>query len=164
MEYKDMDICLFRPWNWFGILVAWVTNSKYSHAGIIYDGKNKLLTEARMDVVFVQLKKKRKHDVFRYKKGLTKKQIEKGKAYLSEMAGKDYDLPNLIDILINMFRSAFGRPYKRYFGSNDLPICSELVTNTFKAMGIDLFPDKPSWAVTPEDLSKHPDLEKIKTP
>lgn len=156
---KEMDVILFYPRNWFGKLIAWVTNSKYSHVAIVYDPENKLIVEAEMTVQFSQLNNKRKYDVYRYTEPISSKQIKKAKAYLSQMAGVDYDMPNLIDILINLFRRAFNRPYKRYWGSDDLPVCSELVANAFKKAGIDLFPDKPSWAVTPQDFAEH---DKIK--
>lgn len=161
-DLRDMDIILFKPKNRFGRLIAWLTNSPFSHSEVVFDAENKLLVGATLDVRFHQLKGKREYAVFRLKKPLTDEQIRKGKAYLSKMAGVDYDIPNLLDIFINMFRTALGRSYRRYWGNDSLPVCSELVANCFLEMGIELVKNKPAWAVTPADLAKSPLLEEVK--
>ncbi len=162
VELKDMDIILFEPKNRFGKLIAWLTNSPFSHSEVVFDAENRLLVGARKDVTFHQLKGNRKYSVFRLKQPLSTEQIKKGKAYLSKMAGVEYDLPNLLDIFINLFRTALGRSYRKYWGKSELPVCSELVANCFLEMGISLVDNKPSWAVTPADIAKSPLLEEVK--
>lgn len=155
MKYQTMDVILFKPrkWNLFGRLIAWITNSPFSHVGIILDGDLEQMVEATVRVRSVFMgKDKRDFTVFRYQKELLPGQVLAGRKYLVSMLRSRYDFGNLVDIFINLFRRAFNRPYRVYFQKDGRPVCSELVARAFGAMGETPFYGKALWAVTPADI------------
>jgi len=155
-NYKVLDIILFKPtkWNIFGQIVSWVTNSPYCHIGIALT--DDLLIEALSTVKVSSIYKRGKAGtVFRYTQEITPSQIKMAQNYLTNLIARRYDVGNLFDILINMARALIGRHSRPYFQKDDRPICSELVARAYHAAGIDLFPDKPLWAVTPADFAEN---------
>ena len=150
---KDLDIVAFQPRNWFGRLIAWLTNSPYSHIGIVLNGEQEMMVEARLTVRVTNLRPdKRSHVLYTLKTPLTAAQITAAKTYLSSMLGAGYDFPNLLDIFINMFRRALNRTYRSYWQRDGRPVCSELVARAYGAAGVILCHGKPLWAITPGDI------------
>ena len=164
MKYQTMDVILFRPakWNLFGRLIAWITGSPFSHTAVVLDGETGLLIEATATVKTSSLRKDKRHgEVWRYRRGLTAPQVLAAERYLVGLLGTVYDFGNLVDIFINLFRRAFGRPYRAYFQSDGRPVCSELVSRAYGAAGVTLCPGKPLWVVTPADLASCGFLERV---
>ena len=159
---QTMDIIAFRPRNWFGRMIAWLTNSKYSHVALVYDGSTRMIIEATYIVKTTDLAEEhRKYDVFRIKTDLSIAQVTIGKRYLTGMLDKGYDIANLVDWFINVFRRALNRPYRPYWQKDDRPICSELVANTYAEMRLFPVPGIPNWAVSPQDLVSSPLFEEV---
>lgn len=165
MECQAMDVILYKPskWNLSGRFISWLTNSPYSHAGIVLDsGVLDYVVEALSTVKMSTLKKtSARAEIWRYKSPITTPQRLAGQTYLASALGTFYDFGNLLDILINLFRTATGRSYRSYYQSDGRPICSELVARAFCAAGVTLCPGKPLWAVTPADLAACGFLAKI---
>lgn len=153
MQFQTMDVIAFRPRNWVGRVIAWFTNSPFSHVGVVTDPDTQVIVEATLTVKSSSLLKgNRAFSVFRPKKGLDPAQVLEGKWYLASMLGAGYDFPNVVDWFINVFRRALNRSYRSYWGRDDRPICSELVARAYLAMGEDPTPGIPPEFVTPQDL------------
>ncbi|AGK96813.1 Orthopoxvirus protein of unknown function (DUF830) [Clostridium pasteurianum] len=154
MEYKNGDIGLDKGIEWISKAIEGFEHSMYSHATTYIDGKL-IEAEGFKKTGYVPIDKyKNQLDIFTCDR-LTDGQRQKIKEYLNKQVGTHYDY---LLILIEAIRYSLHiiLPYKEPFKSH---ICSTLVADAYKSVGIDLCPNikYPS----PADLNQSKLLRKI---
>ena len=159
MKLKSCDLILVKGSkdNFISREIEEITNSPYSHvAG--YIGRNEVVeAEGFEKTGKVQLNKYNKNDYDIYRcDNLTEDKRDKIIGYINGQIGSRYDYFLLV---VEFFRYVLHKalPYKEPFGSH---ICSQLWSEAFKSVGIDLCPNIkfPS----PADISQSKLLKKIK--
>jgi hypothetical protein len=151
------DICLEKGTGLISKVIEECENSKYSHATTYIGYDNLIEAEGFERTGAVPIEKyKGQLDIYTCD-SLTDAQREGIKQYLSKQVGSHYDyLLLLVEAIRYIFHVVL--PYKEPFKSH---ICSTLVADSYKSVGIDLCPGikYPS----PADLSNSKLLRKIGT-
>lgn len=138
-------------------LIRWVTNSEYTHVGMIVADDLILEIDINKDLAIRPIKHT-SYDVYRYTKGLSSEQRTKMIKYAIRRSklNKGYGWKHIISFALQKFF----KTSKTYRDVNKV-ICSEIVDNIYNAVNIDLVPNCDDGDVTPGQLSASPYLTKL---
>jgi len=162
------DILLFRAEkNLISKMIAWGTNSPYSHVAVCVSAELDIAIEAmtgggvRARAISAIPKV---YDIYRVKKGHTY-ELDKVLAYLVKQLNNKYDTKGVIYLGILKLIARIKRDYKikanKWQKDNDY-FCSELCYEAFAFGGIDIVPEVPSADITsPGDISKSRMIERV---
>lgn len=159
---KAGDIILFKPGgDFFSRIIAWGTNSKYSHVAVCVSGEMNLAIEAntRGGVRAIDLRKiKRKVDIYRIKEEQEFK-LEGVISFLVGQLNNKYDYRGVFFLGLLKLMARIGRPLKntanKWQKDRDY-FCSELCYEAFElGGGLDIVPDVDEADITsPGDIAK----------
>lgn len=164
-KIRDGDILLFRGKSWLSRVICRVTGSPYSHAAIVawwnerlmvLEAVGKGVVVSRMSIVVNQYSGK--VELWTTDEKLARAEVIRA---AQRLLGKRYSPYKLIR---NLQRLVFGRPRHEEADPDAPPddfICSEFVSRTWRAGGIDLVGDAPDRYTKPSDIAKSPHLHKV---
>jgi len=162
------DILLFKGEDGISRLIAWGTNSKYSHVAICVSLEMNLAIEAIAGggVRARDIRKiKEKYDVYRIKEGYNY-DLNGTMSYLVSKLNSRYDYLGVLFLGLLKVMAKLYLPFKitanKWQKDRDY-FCSELCFEAFyKGGGLDIVPDIPEGDVTsPGDISKSRIIEFI---
>jgi len=163
------DILLFKPGGDFlSRIIAWGTNSKYSHVAVCVSGEMNLAIEAntRGGVRAIDLRKiERDFDVYRVKEG-QKFDLEGLISFLVARLNNKYDYRGVFFLGLLKLMAIIGRPLKntanKWQKDRDY-FCSELCYEAFsKGGGLDIVPKIDKADITsPGDIAKSERVELV---
>jgi len=158
---KAGDIALFIGQE--GIIdegIEFVTSSKYAHSAF-FISENTIVEAWYPNVRYRDMTGVKNYDVFTYSGLLTDPQIDKGVEYAKNKADMKvrYNILALLGILIEkIFHTK-----ENLFYSNRKEICSELVSEIFGVMGVDICPNVDDASTTPADIGNWNGLVKTES-
>lgn len=148
-----IQIALFKSSGPIASLIKWQTDSKYSHAALLFDDEElgmKLLAESVAGKGVIARNFEKDEDVDLYNVFLSEEEGEAVAHYVASQIGKGYDYWGVLRFIS-----------RRRLPENDKWFCSELVFEAFKQAGINLLARVESWQVSPGLLSYSPGLSKV---
>ena len=164
-EIQDGDILLFRGKSWLSRFICWVTDSPYSHAGILawWNGRLMVLEAVSRGVrtsrmSLVVSKYSGKVELWTTDESLSRFEVIRTAQLL---LGKRYSKFKLVQ---NLKRLLFGRGRDEPIDPEAPPedfVCSEFVSRVWRAGGIDLVKDTPDVYTMPSDIAKSPSVRKV---
>ena len=168
MELKPGDILLFKGEKGMSKLVAWGTNSKYSHVAVCVSAEMNLAIEAMAGggVRARDIRKiKQKYDVYRIKENYTYNLFETI-SYLVNKLNLKYDYKGVIFLGLLKLLAKIGKPLKRKANKWQIDrdyFCSELCYEAFyHGGGLTIIPDEDkAGIISPGDISKSFIVEQI---
>lgn len=147
---KTGDILLFKPTNIFTKIIAKLSRSEYSHAGVVYGdlhGKKMMFDIDWTKSKIAPIDYDRDFDVYR-PTTLSDPRRERLKGAIINMLNKQYDYIQLVGFLNRLyFRS------NKIFNNPNKFVCSEIVDVVFDMVGIDLLVRYKKGNVTPQNLA-----------
>jgi len=161
MKLETGDILLKKGNNPLSWVISEVTDSPYTHAGIVYS--DPIAVESFMyGVEPVSIQNLKPADVYRLKgsigTGLIKAQkmeiIDECKKAIERDIGYDY-----LQLITYAYYAVFGGVNK--FNNPRKYICTEFVDRVYKRLNIDLVGDRPLGDITPKDLGESKLLTKF---
>ena len=164
---KPGDILLFKGEDGISKLIAWGTNSKYSHVAVCVSIEMNLAIEAitRGGIRARDTREiKEEYDVYRIKEGHSY-DFNKSISYLVSKLNGKYDYFGVIFLGLLKLLSKVGIPLKdaanNWQKDRDY-FCSELCYEAFISAGLDIVPDIDEAAITsPGDIAKSAVLEPV---
>lgn len=162
------DILLFKGERGISRLIAWATNSKYSHVAVCVSPQMNLAIEAqtRGGVMARDIRQiKESYDVYRVKEGHDY-DLNGAMSYLVSKLNSRYDYLGVLFLgLLKLFAKIY-KPIKvkanKWQKDRDY-FCSELYYEAFYTGGLDIVPDVPEADITsPGDISKSRLIELVK--
>ena len=165
---KAGDILLFKGEDGISKLIAWGTNSKYSHVAICVSVEMNLAIEAitRGGVRARDIREiKEKYDIYRVKKDYIYS-LNKVISYLVTKLNLKYDYLGVLFLGLLKFLAKIGLPLKdkanKWQKDRDY-FCSELCYEAFNAGGLDIVPEISEADITsPGDIAKSVVIEAVK--
>ncbi|MCX8074115.1 MAG: YiiX/YebB-like N1pC/P60 family cysteine hydrolase [Clostridia bacterium] len=161
MNLEVGDIVLVKPKSLLSRIICKFTNSKYSHACIVYSSSP---TPLILDIDYNMSKirrldyyNERGYDIFRLREGLSEDEKIALQVLILNYLDKEYDYKQLLSYLRKLFfhKDIINNPKKF--------ICSELVFQLYYELGYNLNPSaKILGDITPHDISNSTMLTKIK--
>ena len=170
MSLKSGDILLFKGEKGISRLIAWGTNSKYSHVAVCVSTEMNLAIEAMAgggvrarDIRAI----KEPYDVYRIKEGHSYN-LDNTISFLVSKLNLKYDYLGVFFLGFIKIMSKIGKPLKKAANKWQIDrdyFCSELCYKAFYHGGnLDIVPDTNEADVTsPGDISKSPVVEQIST-
>lgn len=162
------DILLFKGEDGISRLIAWGTNSEYSHVAICVSTKMNLAIEAitRGGVRAIDIRQiKEEYDVYRAKPGYPYN-LDGAVSYLVDKLNSKYDYKGVIFLGLLKLLAKIGLPLKnianRWQRGKDY-FCSELCYEAFNfGGGLDIVPQIDQAAITsPADITTSPVIERV---
>ena len=156
------DIFMFKAEYGFSKIIAWLTDSKYSHTGVVVSSEMSLLIEASAGggVRATDIRKlNRDYDVFRIIETFSY-DLNKVISFLVANLGANYDFMGVLYL-------GFLKLLRQKNKANELQrkndwFCSELLVAAFQAGGIDIVPQVSEADVTsPGDISTSQIVEMV---
>ena len=150
MKLKPGDIILFKPGgDFFSRIIAWGTNSKYSHVAVCVSPEMNLAIEANTKggVRAIDLRKiKREVDIYRIKEEQEFK-LEGVISFLVEQLNNKYDLLGVIYLgILKLLAIVLRKPLKNFANKWQIDrdyFCSELCYEAFyRGGGLAIIPDE----------------------
>jgi len=164
---KSGDILLFKGEDGISKLIAWGTNSKYSHVAICVSAEMNLAIEAitRGGVRARDIRKiKEKYDIYRVKKDYIYN-LNKVISYLVTKLNLKYDYFGVLFLGLLKLLAKIGLPLKDKANKWQIGrdyFCSELCYEAFNASGLDIVPEIPDADITsPGDIAKSAVIEAV---
>jgi len=164
---KAGDILLFKGEDGISKLIAWGTNSAYSHVAVCVSPEMNLAIEAitRGGVRARDVRRiKQEYDVYRVREGQSY-DINKTIAYLVGKLNNRYDYLGVIFLGILKLLSKIGIPLKETANTWQIDrdyFCSELCYEAFNFGGINIVPEVPEADITsPGDIAKSTVVNKV---
>ncbi len=149
-------------------LIAWGTNSKYSHVAICVSAEMNLAIEAitRGGVRARDIRKiKEKYDIYRVKEDYIYN-LNKVISYLVTKLNLKYDYFGVLFLGLLKLLAKIGLPLKDKANKWQIDrdyFCSELCYEAFNASGLDIVPEIPDADITsPGDIAKSVVTEAVK--
>jgi hypothetical protein len=165
---KAGDILLFKGERGFSKVIAWGTDSEYSHVAVCVAPEMNLGIEAMawkgvrgIDTTKIN----QEYDTYRIKQG-NEYDTAKTLSHLVSKLNSRYDYPGVIFLGIIKLLSKIGKPLKkaanRWQKERDY-FCSELCYEAFfKGGGLDIVPQIGDVEITsPGDIAKSPVIERL---
>ena len=162
------DILLFKAESGISRLIAWGTNSKYSHVAICVSPEMNLTIEAltRGGVKARDIRKiEQEYDVYRIKEDAVY-DLQKTISFLVDKLNRRYDIFGVVFLGLLKLLSKIGKPLKNTankFQKTKDYFCSELCYEAFFfGGGLDIVPDIPDADITsPGDIAKSELVERV---
>lgn len=170
MKVEAGDILLFRGEKGISRIIAWGTNSKYSHVAICVSPEMGLAIEAMAGggVRAMGIRQiKERYDVYRVKDGYSYN-LSGTISYLVSKLNSKYDYKGVFWLGLLKLMAKIGRPLKnvanKWQKDRDY-FCSELCYEAFWfGGGLDIVPDVPEADITsPGDIARSLVLEQVTT-
>lgn len=165
---KPGDILLFKGNDGISKLIAWGTNSKYSHVAICVSSEMNLAIEAitRGGVRARDIREiKEKYDIYRVKEDYSY-DLNKVISYLVTKLNLKYDYFGVFFLGLLKLLAKIGLPLKDKANKWQIGkdyFCSELCYEAFNASDLDIVPDVPEADITsPGDIAKSAVIEAVK--
>lgn len=166
-DIRPGDILLFKGEGGMSSIIAWGTNSLYTHVAVCVSGDMSLAIEAatRGGVRAIDIRKAAgRFDLFRVKEE-NLYDINRVVSYLVDKLNGKYDYPGVIWLGILKLMSKLGVPLKNkanlWQKTRDY-FCSELCYEAFSASGLDIVPDVSEADITsPADIANSSIIAKI---
>ena len=164
---KSGDILLFKGEKGISWLIAWGTNSKYSHVAICVSPEMNLAIEA-MAGCKVRARDirqiKEEYDVYKVKANYNYN-LESIISYLVGALNLKYDFFGVIFLGFLKFMAKIGLPLKdtaNNWQKDKDYFCSELCYEAFNSGGLDIVPEIPEADITsPGDIAKSSIIEPV---
>jgi len=155
-DVKRGDILLMCNNSLLGRIISKVTKSIYTHSEIYIGGgdcigaTNKLGWGVRVRPLKWNIKRFYRIDIFRYP-NLSEERAEKVIQHAFKHVGEKYNIWLLLLFPINFL---LPDKWRNPLAFKKAKICSQLVTESFRKVGIDLVPKKDESQESPSDIAK----------
>lgn len=158
MEIKSGDIILVKGQSISAAFIRWFTKSEYTHVGIAID-ENLIFEVDMFKKLGLYPNTHKEFDVYRYSKGLNRKQLKRMKKYAIAKAKTHigYDWLKILHFAIKRFFPSF----PEFLEMHQHEICSEIVDLVYHAVGVDLVPENRKGFISPADIVNSKVLKKV---
>lgn len=161
---QNGDIVLFRGRSWVSRAIRWVTNSPYSHAGVVgWWGDRVLVLEAvGKGIVATRLSHVVHHydgqcELWTTDAGLRREEVVRAAQLL---LGRAYSMAKILRGLRRLVFRSRAREADPVIAPEAF-VCSEFVSRVWRAGGIDLKADAPDAFTKPGDIARAPCVRKV---
>ena len=161
---KNGDIVLFRGRSWISRAIRWMTNSPYSHAGVVawWDDRVLVLEAVGKGIVATRLS----HVVHHYD-GQCELWSTDGELARTEviraaqlLLGRSYSSSKVLALLRRLVLRSRARAVDPVIAP-DAFVCSEFVSRVWRAGGIDLKADVADRFTLPVHIARSPSVRKV---
>lgn len=138
------DIIIYKPNSLISSLIALISGMKYTHVAI-YLSENKIIESTWKGVKIKPFKDKKGLEIFQFE-NITEEERESVIQWIMSKVNSKYDWKLFLTIMLERWFNI------RPLDSQQQYICSELVNEAYKVIGIDIFKSKKYLNPTPEEL------------
>lgn len=168
-RFKNGDVLLYQGKGLFSRLIKKITQSKYSHSGIVIWWNNRLMVmeaRAKKGVIVSPLSRSicgyhGQVEWYTSIKPISKKNRKKMVEFAELELGKQYQTGLVLFNLVGKLFGISGLGSTDTLGENKKQYCSYYVAQIYNAVGLDLVPHKNDCFTAPDDIAKSKKLRLI---
>ena len=160
---KAGDLLLFKASSGISKLIAWGTNSKYSHVAVCVNAEMNLVIEAQGRVRAQDIRKMKDYDVYRVKSGYVY-DLNDVVSFLVSKLNNKYDYAGVVYLGVLKLLAKLRLPLKdkanAWQRKKDY-FCSELAAEAFRVGWLDIVPKVGDEVTSPADIANSEVMEVI---